>query len=155
MIALVLFLVTGDPSALLSVLQSGGDFAMAHVIAHEVWHHVQQLLGTLDAVNERRRRVSEREANALTVRLELQADHYAGVWAHHAQSMAASDRQDIEEALTAANAIGDDALQKQAQGYVVPDSFTHGTSDQRMRWLMEGFESGDPTKGDTFRVRDL
>ncbi|MCW5936176.1 MAG: neutral zinc metallopeptidase [Fimbriimonadaceae bacterium] len=134
---------------------AGGDFAMAYVVAHEVGHHVQNLLGTMDKVNQRRSRMNERDANALSVRLELQADYYAGVWAHHARSMAELDRTDIQEAITAANAIGDDTLQKQAQGYVVPDAFTHGTSEQRVRWFMKGFESGDPRGGDTFSVRNL
>lgn len=134
---------------------AGGDFAAAYVIAHEVGHHVQNLEGTLSQVNRARQRMPEREANALLVRLELQADFYAGVWAHHARDMASIDRQDIEEALTAANAIGDDTLQKQAQGYVVPDAFTHGSSEQRMRWFTYGWETGDPSKGDTFNARRL
>jgi predicted metalloprotease len=133
----------------------GGDFARAYVIAHEVGHHVQQLTGVLDQVNEARQRLSEREANALTVRLELQADFYAGVWAHHARQAAGIDEQDIREAMEAASAIGDDTLQMQSQGYVVPDAFTHGTSEQRMRWFLKGWKSGDMREGDTFRARDL
>jgi hypothetical protein len=130
-----------------------GDFAQAYVIAHEVGHHVQKLVGTSDKVNRQHGRVSETEYNRLSVRLELQADFYAGVWAHHAQEMRnILDEGDIEEALTAANAIGDDRLQKQAQGRVVPDSFTHGTSQQRIRWFKKGFSSGDMRQGDTFAV---
>jgi predicted metalloprotease len=121
-----------------------GDFAMAYVVAHEVGHHVQNQLGLSDKVHNARGRVSEAEYNALSVRLELQADYLAGVWAHHAQrTKDILDPGDIDEALNAANAIGDDTLQKQAQGYVVPDSFTHGTSAQRVRWFRKGFESGD------------
>jgi predicted metalloprotease len=116
-----------------------GDFAMAYVVAHEVGHHVQNQLGLSDKVHNARARVSEAEYNALSVRLELQADYLAGVWAHHAQrAKNILDPGDIDEALTAANAIGDDALQKQSQGYVVPDSFTHGTSAQRVRWFRKG-----------------
>ena len=121
-----------------------GDFAMAYVVAHEVGHHVQNQLGLSDKVHNARARVSDAEYNSLSVRLELQADYLAGVWAHHAQrAKNILDPGDIDEALTAANAIGDDTLQKQAQGYVVPDSFTHGTSAQRVRWFRKGFESGD------------
>lgn len=138
-----------------SKLGARGDFAWAYVIAHEVGHHVQKLVGTLDQVHTQRQRMSEREANALSVRLELQADYYAGVWAHHAKEMAGLDRADIQEAMEAASAIGDDTLQRKSQGHVVPDAFTHGTSEQRMRWFMKGFESGDPDGGDTFRVRNL
>lgn len=129
-----------------------GDFAMAYVIAHEVGHHVQNLLGTSEQVQNMRSQLSETEMNALSVKLELQADFYAGVWAHHAQQMKGIlETGDIEEALNAANAIGDDRLQKQAQGYVVPDAFTHGTSEQRMYWFKRGFETGDLSKGDTFQ----
>lgn len=131
-----------------------GDFAQAYVIAHEVGHHVQNQLGTLDKVHAMRERLDERRYNQLSVRLELQADFYAGVWAHHARQMASLDEGDIREALGAANAIGDDALQRQAQGYVVPDAFTHGTSQQRARWFMKGWESGDLSQGDTFSVRE-
>jgi predicted metalloprotease len=130
-----------------------GDFAQAYVIAHEVGHHIQKLLGTSDKVDAMQRRASEREANDLSVRLELQADFYAGVWAYYAQKRGAIEVGDIEEALNAATAIGDDRLQKEAQGYVVPDSFTHGTSDQRMRWFKRGFETGDIRQGDTFNIR--
>jgi predicted metalloprotease len=133
-----------------------GDFAMAYVIAHEVGHHVQNLMGTSDKVHQMRRRLSEEEYNQLSVRLELQADFYAGVWAHHAQKMKdILEPGDIEEALTAANAIGDDRLQKQTQGYVTPDSFTHGTSEQRVRWFTKGFTTGDLSQGDTFSANAL
>ena len=133
-----------------------GDFAMAYVIAHEVGHHVQHLMGTSQKVHEARRRLSEKEYNKLSVMLELQADFYAGVWAHHAQKMHdILEEGDIEEALRAANAIGDDNLQRQARGYVTPDSFTHGTSEQRVRWFRKGFETGDISQGDTFNARSL
>jgi len=133
-----------------------GDFAMAYVIAHEVGHHVQQLMGTTEKVHAARGRVSEEEYNKLSVRLELQADFYAGIWAHHADKMNdILERGDIEEALQAANAIGDDKLQKQTRGYVTPDSFTHGTSEQRIRWFKKGFETGDISQGDTFSATAL
>jgi predicted metalloprotease len=135
--------------------RSPGDFAQAYVIAHEIGHHVQNLLGTSDRVHAQRRRLSETEANQLSVRLELQADFYAGVWAHYAQKYRnVLETGDIEEALRAATAIGDDNIQKQSQGYVVPDSFTHGTGEQRMRWFMKGFQTGDIKQGDTFTVRE-
>jgi uncharacterized protein len=131
-----------------------GDFAQAYVVAHEVGHHVQRLLGTSDRVHRLQQRVSKTEANALSVRLELQADFFAGVWAHHAQkSRAVLEPGDLDEALRAASAIGDDRLQREAQGHVVPDSFTHGTSAQRRAWFRRGFETGDPTLGDTFDDR--
>jgi predicted metalloprotease len=121
-----------------------GDFAMAYVVAHEIGHHVQNLLGLSEKVHHARSQVSEAEYNSLSVRLELQADFLAGVWAHHAQrTKNILESGDVDEALNAANAIGDDTLQKQAQGYVVPDSFTHGTSEQRIRWFKRGLESGD------------
>jgi predicted metalloprotease len=121
-----------------------GDFAQAYVIAHEVGHHVQKLLGVSDRVHAERSRMSERDSNQLSVRLELQADFLAGVWAHHAQQMKkVLEPGDLDEALRAANAIGDDRLQKQARGTVTPDSFTHGTSAQRIRWFKKGFETGD------------
>lgn len=130
---------------------AAGDFAMAYVVAHEVGHHVQNLLGTSDEVRQARQRLSEAEGNKLSVALELQADFYAGVWAHHNEEMnQVLEPGDIEEALRAANAIGDDRLQKQSQGYVVPDAFTHGTSEQRMYWFKRGFETGDIKEGDTF-----
>ncbi|PZR28012.1 MAG: metalloprotease [Azospira oryzae] len=128
-----------------------GDFAMAYVIAHEVGHHVQNLLGISDKMRAAQQGLSEAEANRLSVKLELQADFFAGVWAHHAQKMEnILDPGDIEEALTAANAIGDDRLQQQSQGRVVPDAFTHGTSKQRMYWFKKGYETGDIRQGDTF-----
>lgn len=130
---------------------AAGDFAMAYVIAHEVGHHVQNLLGTSDKVQSARQQLSEAEGNKLSVALELQADFYAGVWANHAQQMKQIlEPGDVQEALDAANAIGDDRLQKQAQGYVVPDAFTHGTSAQRMYWFRKGFETGDIHQGNTF-----
>ncbi len=130
---------------------ASGDFANAYVIAHEVGHHVQQLLGTSQKVEEARQRLSQKEANKLSVALELQADFYAGVWAHHDQQMKnILEQGDLEEALNAANAIGDDRLQKMSTGEVVPDAFTHGTSAQRMKWFKAGFESGDIKQGNTF-----
>lgn len=136
---------------------AAGDFAQAYVIAHEVGHHVQNLLGTSEKVQNARRNLSEKEYNKLSVMLELQADFYAGLWAHHAQNLKdfRLEAGDIEEALTAANAIGDDQLQKQATGEVVPDSFTHGTSAQRMYWFKKGFETGDINQGDTFKSNRL
>jgi len=128
-----------------------GDFAMAYVVAHEIGHHVQNLLGISDKVHEARQRLSKEEYNQLSVKLELQADFFAGLWAHHAQEMKSIlEEGDIEEALNAANAIGDDRLQMEARGYVVPESFTHGTSKQRMHWFKKGFETGDLAQGDTF-----
>ncbi len=130
-----------------------GEFAQAYVIAHEIGHHVQKLLGISDKVHARRASLSKAEYNQLSVRLELQADFLAGFWAYHAQKMKhILDPGDLEAALRAANAIGDDRLQKQARGYVVPDSFTHGTSAQRIRWFRRGFETGDFSKRDTFGV---
>jgi predicted metalloprotease len=121
-----------------------GDFAMAYVVAHEIGHHVQNQLGLSEQVHRAQDQAGEAEANALSVRLELQADYLAGVWAHHAQrTKEILETGDVEEALNAANAIGDDTLQKQAQGYVVPDAFTHGTSQQRLRWFKRGLETGD------------
>lgn len=131
-----------------------GDFAQAYVIAHEVGHHVQHLAGTADRVQERRARLPEREANALSVRLELQADCYAGVWAHHAQrARQLLEEGDVEEGLNAAAAIGDDRIQRQTQGHVVPESFTHGSSEQRVRWFRTGLESGSLEACDTFADR--
>jgi predicted metalloprotease len=137
-----------------SRFRAAGDFAQAYVVAHEVGHHVQKQLGVLDQVNSNQRRMGQAEANRLSVRLELQADYLAGVWAHHDQKMKnILDPGDIDEALRAATAIGDDRLQKQARGYVVPDSFTHGTSEQRTRWFRRGYETGDMSKMmDTFKV---
>jgi predicted metalloprotease len=136
--------------------RSPGEFAEAYVIAHEVGHHIQNLLGVSRKVDELRRRLDKREANEVSVRLELQADFYAGAWAHHAQRMKnILEPGDLETALRAATAIGDDRLQKEAQGYVVPDSFTHGTSEQRVRWFRRGFETGDINQGDTFSAEEL
>ena len=133
-----------------------GDFAQAYVVAHEIGHHVQNLLGVADDVSQAQQRLSEGQANALSVRLELQADFYAGVWAHHAhQRNQLLEPGDVEEALGAATAIGDDRLQREAQGHVVPDSFTHGTSEQRVAWFKKGFDSGRLEDGDTFAARDL
>ncbi len=131
-----------------------GDFAQAYVIAHEVGHHVQKLLGISDRVRNLQANADKREVNRLSVRLELQADFFAGVWAHYAKELHL-DQQDIEEALTAASAIGDDRLQKQSRGYVVPDSFTHGTSAQRVRWFRKGWDTGDIDQGDTFSAQSL
>lgn len=128
-----------------------GDFAMAYVVAHEVGHHIQNLLGISGDVQKMRGRISQADYNRLSVKLELQADFLAGVWAHYADNMqGVVEEGDIYEALNAANAIGDDRLQKQAQGYVVPDAFTHGTSEQRMYWFKKGYESGNIKDGDTF-----
>lgn len=132
-----------------------GDFAMAYVVAHEVGHHVQTLLGVTDQLNKIRQSVSETEYNKYSVRFELQADYLAGVWAHHVQGLGYLEEGDLDEALRAANAIGDDRLQKQARGYVVPDSFTHGTSEQRMKWFYKGFETGNLENWDTFNADDL
>ena len=134
-----------------------GDLAMAYVTAHEVGHHVQKLLGTLDKMNQYRGRVSEAEYNKLNVKLELQADFFAGLWAHQAQKMGIIQLEpgDLESAIRAAEAIGDDHLQKEAQGYTVPDTFTHGTSAQRMYWFNKGFMTGDIRQGDTFNDSSL
>ena len=128
-----------------------GDFAYAYVIAHEVGHHVQYLLGTLQSAHQQMQRVSEKESNQISVRLQLQADFYAGVWAYHDNQMYNSlEPGDIEEGLAVASKIGDDYLQKKARGYATPETFNHGTSDQRSRWLMKGFRTGNPAEGDTF-----
>lgn len=132
-----------------------GEFAMAYVIAHEVGHHIQQLNGTAESVQQMRNQLTEKEYNQLSVKLELQADFLAGVWAHHANQLKnIIEPGDIEAALNAANAIGDDRLQQENQGYIVPDAFTHGTSKQRMYWFKKGFETGDPFKGNTFAKRE-
>ena len=135
--------------------QAPGDFAQAYVIAHEVGHHVQNLLGISDRVDAMRGRVSQTEYNQLSVRLELQADFFAGVFARYVKDQGVLEAGDIEEALTAASAIGDDKIQRQTTGYVVPDSFTHGSSEQRLRWFKKGYDSGDLRQGDTFNTRDL
>ncbi|WP_422928708.1 KPN_02809 family neutral zinc metallopeptidase [Singulisphaera sp. PoT] len=159
------FYCPGDASVFLDIsffkelekrFKSPGDFAQAYVVAHEVGHHIQNLLGTNQKFEAARRQADERGANALSVRMELQADFYAGVWAHHAQRMQnILEPGDVESALRAATAIGDDTLQRRSQGYVVPDSFTHGTSEQRVRWFRKGLETGDLRQGDTFNAEDL
>ncbi|WP_413363948.1 neutral zinc metallopeptidase [Lysinibacillus sp. 3P01SB] len=135
--------------------QAPGDFAMAYVVAHEVGHHVQTLLGYSQKVHGLNGQVSQAEYNEQVKRLELQADYLAGVWAHHVQNEGYLEAGDFEEALTAANAIGDDTLQMEAQGYIVPESFTHGTSEQRMRWFKKGYENGTLQGGDTFSATNL
>ncbi len=130
--------------------QAAGDFAMAYVIAHEVGHHVQNELGTMDAYNQKRQGLSEKAANALNVRLELQADYYAGAWANYVEGQGLLEVGDIQEALKAAHAVGDDTLQEAAYGTTVPDSFTHGTSEQRQTWFQRGYQYGDLQHGDTF-----
>ena len=132
-----------------------GDFAQAYVIAHEVGHHVQNLLGISDRVDAMQRRVSQSEANQLSVRLELQADFFAGVFARYIQNQGILEPGDIEEALGAASAVGDDQIQRRTTGYVVPDSFTHGTSEQRLRWFKRGYDTGDMRQGDTFSATSL
>ena len=136
-------------------LNAPGDFAMAYVVAHEVGHHIQTLNGTSAKLSRLRQQVSETEYNQYSVKMELQADFLAGVWAHHAQQKNILEAGDIEEALNAANAIGDDLLQKKSQGHVVPDAFTHGTSAQRMYWFKKGYQTGDLSQGDTFNSPDL
>ncbi len=136
--------------------QAPGDFAQAYVIAHEIGHHVQNLLGISDKVHAARQRVSETEYNKLSVRLELQADCLAGIWAHHAdRSRKILESGDVEEALGAASAVGDDRMQKQARGYVTPESFSHGSSEQRARWFRRGLDSGEFAQCDTFQARSL
>ena len=131
-----------------------GDFAYAYVIAHEVGHHVQYLLGTLQQAHQQMQRVSQAESNQISVRLELQADFYAGVWAHHDNKMYHSlEDGDVEEGMAVASKIGDDYLQKKARGYTQPETFNHGTSEQRSRWLMKGLRTGNPADGDTFSPR--
>jgi predicted metalloprotease len=139
-----------------SRFQAPGDFAGAYVIAHEVGHHVQNLLGIMDKVDSVRGQLSEADANQLSVMVELQADCFAGVWANHAnRSRQILEEGDVEEGLTAAAAVGDDRLQREAQGYVVPESFTHGSSEQRVRWFRRGLESGSLSKCDTFSAQQL
>ncbi|MBS1133744.1 MAG: uncharacterized protein H6R02_885 [Burkholderiaceae bacterium] len=132
-----------------------GDFAQAYVIAHEVGHHVQNQLGIMQKMDEYRQRMSEAQYNALTVRLELQADCLAGVWANHAQNRKLLEAGDVEEAMRAASAIGDDTIQRRTQGRIVPDSFTHGTSEQRMRWFMTGMKSGQISACNTFEGNQI
>ncbi|MEK3934550.1 neutral zinc metallopeptidase [Sporosarcina sp. FSL W7-1349] len=131
--------------------QAPGDFAMAYVIAHEVGHHVQTLLGISDEIMPLRNQMSETEFNKYLVRFELQADYLAGVWAHHAQGLGYLEEGDLEEALTAASAVGDDTIQRRARGHVVPDSFTHGSSEQRRSWFYKGFQAGNLEEGNTFK----
>lgn len=127
-----------------------GDFAQAYVIAHEVGHHVQNLVGTMDKVNALQQRVSETQSNQLSVRLELQADCYAGVWANYVKKQGKLEVGDVEEAIRAAGAVGDDTIQKRSQGYVVPESFTHGSAQERMSWFNKGFQAGDMRQCNTF-----
>ncbi|MCB1448237.1 MAG: zinc metallopeptidase [Rhizobiaceae bacterium] len=130
--------------------KASGDFAQAYVIAHEVGHHIQNLTGVLPKFNRARQSMSETEANAMSVRVELQADCYAGIWGRYTDQKGILEKGDLEEALNAAHQIGDDALQKRSQGYVVPDSFTHGTSEQRAKWFRRGFDTGKVSACDTF-----
>jgi len=142
-------------SSMKQQLGADGDFAYAYVIAHEVGHHVQHLLGTLDQAHSQMARMSKADANRVSVRIELQADFYAGVWAHYESTLFGSlEDGDLEEAIRCASVIGDDYLQKKAQGYAVEESFTHGTAAQRMRWLKKGMESGDIRRGNTFELSD-
>ena len=142
-------------SSMKQQLGADGDFAYAYVIAHEVGHHVQHLLGTLDQAHSQMARMSKADANRVSVRIELQADFYAGVWAHYESALFGSlEDGDLEEAIRCASVIGDDYLQKKAQGYAVEESFTHGTAAQRMRWLKKGMESGDIRRGNTFELSD-
>lgn len=137
-------------------LGAPGDFALAYVLAHEVGHHVQNLLGTNEKVMAQRDRMREKDFNKLMVRMELQADFLAGVWAHYAKEIPDYlEETDIEEGLNAASAVGDDRIMKQTQGYVVPDAFTHGTSEQRVRWFRKGLDTGDINQGDTFGASSL
>ncbi len=139
-------------------MRAPGDFARAYVIAHEVGHHIQKLMGITDQMNRLRGQLSQSEYNKYSVRLELQADFLAGVWAHYAQQLSGIEdlnSEDLMEALNAANAIGDDRLQRESMGRVIPDSFTHGTSEQRMRWFKKGYETGDLSQGDTFNANPL
>ncbi len=151
-----IFLDTDFFRVLETRMGAGGDFAAAYVIAHEVAHHVQNQLGVLGEVNARRAEAGEAEANALSVRIELQADCYSGLWARQAQARFGSiEPGDIDEAMTTAAAIGDDALQRASRGTIVPDSFTHGSSEQRQRWFETGYTSGDPGACDTFQASSL
>ena len=138
-----------------TIADAPGDFAQAYVIAHEVGHHVQNLFGILPEFNRIQQQVSEAEANKLSVRVELQADCFAGVWANATEKRGFLEEGDIEEALNAARQIGDDAIQRRTQGYVVPESFNHGTSEQRRRWFMKGVKSGKPETCDTFNAERL
>ena len=150
-----MYIDLGFYEALRQRFEAPGDFAQAYVIAHEVGHHVQNLLGISDRVHAMQQRMSEGEANQLSVRLELQADFFAGLFARYVQNQGVLESGDIEEALTAASAVGDDRIQRRTTGYVVPDSFTHGTSEQRLRWFKKGYDSGDMRQGDTFNTPSL
>jgi len=142
-------------SSMKQQLGADGDFAYAYVIAHEVGHHVQHVLGTLDQAHSQMAKMSKAQANRVSVRIELQADFYAGVWAHYESALFGSlEDGDLEEAIRCASVIGDDYLQKKAQGYAVEESFTHGTAAQRMRWLKKGMETGDIRRGNTFDLKD-
>ena len=142
-------------SSMKSQLGADGDFAYAYVIAHEVGHHVQHLLGTLNAAHSKMARLNETQANKISVRIELQADFYAGVWGHHENNMFGSiEDGDLQEAIQCAQVIGDNYLQEKARGYSQPESFTHGTSAQRMRWLKLGLSTGDMNRGDTFSLSE-
>ncbi len=142
-------------SSMRQQLGADGDFAYAYVIAHEVGHHVQHLLGTLDQAHQQMARMSKTDANRMSVRIELQADFYAGMWGHYESSLFGSlEDGDLEEAIRCASVIGDDYLQKKAQGYAVEESFTHGTAKQRMRWLKKGLDTGDIRQGNTFQLSD-
>ena len=142
-------------SSMKKQLGADGDFAYAYVIAHEVGHHVQHLLGTLEQAHQQMARMSKTDANKMSVRIELQADFYAGLWGHYENALFGSLEQgDLEEAIRCASVIGDDYLQKKSQGYAVEDSFTHGTAAQRMKWLKKGFTTGDIRQGNTFNVSD-
>jgi predicted metalloprotease len=151
-----IYIDLGFYNQLAAKLNAPGDFAQAYVLAHEVGHHVQNVLGILGEFHKAKRSMSEKEGNALSVRIELQADCFAGVWAHYAaRQKGFVEDGDIDEALNAASQIGDDTLQKRSQGYVVPDSFNHGTSDQRKRWFRTGFSSGSVNSCDTLNARSL
>jgi predicted metalloprotease len=150
-----LYLDTSFFDELASRFAAPGDFAQAYVIAHEIGHHVQKLNGTSDKAMQAQRTMGKTQYNAFSVKMELQADCYAGVWGHVAEQNGQIETGDIDEALKAATAIGDDRLQQQGQGYTVPDSFTHGTSEQRVRWFRRGFDGGDPAQCDTFNARSL
>ena len=142
-------------SSMRSQLGADGDFAYAYVIAHEVGHHVQNLLGTLGQAHQQMARMSSKDSNRMSVRIELQADFYAGVWAHYENNMFTSiEDGDLQEAINCASVIGDDYLQKKSQGYAVEESFTHGTAAQRMRWLKKGMQTGDVRQGNTFALQD-
>jgi predicted metalloprotease len=147
-----LYIDLGFYDELASRFDAPGDFAEAYVIAHEVGHHVQNLVGTLPKVNQERQRLGQQESNELSIRVELQADCYAGIWAKHSQQIGVVEDGDIDEALNAAAAVGDDAIQKRTQGYVVPESFNHGTSAQRAKWFKQGYQTGSVGSCDTFNV---